>query len=350
MKQVSLFIFCILFVCCNGNATEKNDHSCVRKIWDNGNHCAFTSLIKFKGNYYCSFREGDSHIFDKDGNAEGKVRIIVSTDGEKWESVACMAKKTFDLRDPKLSVTPDGKLMVIMGGSIYKNKVLEGRIPHVSYSSDGKTFSDPVPINLDKEVETGNDWLWRVTWDDQTGYGVNYSLLSDDEAVISLVKTTDGTNYQLVSKLDVPDFPNETTVRILPDKRMVLMVRRERGDQKGYWGVSNPPYKEWTWTKMEMRLGGPDFISLGKDVIVAGTRSHYIPSFPKTVLLTGNEAGKFQETVVLPSGGDTSYPGFIIEGNELWVSYYASHETKMASVYLAKIPLSVFMDCSAGKK
>ena len=26
----------------------------VRKIWDNGSHCAFTSLIRFKGQYYCS--------------------------------------------------------------------------------------------------------------------------------------------------------------------------------------------------------------------------------------------------------------------------------------------------------
>ena len=60
----------------------------VQKIWDNGNHCAFTSLVKFKGKYYCSFREGESHIFDKQGKAEGKVRIIVSKDGKKWTSAA----------------------------------------------------------------------------------------------------------------------------------------------------------------------------------------------------------------------------------------------------------------------
>ena len=47
----------------------------VNKIWDNGKHCAFTSLIKYKGLYICSFREGETHIFDSRGNAEGKVRI-----------------------------------------------------------------------------------------------------------------------------------------------------------------------------------------------------------------------------------------------------------------------------------
>ena len=44
---------------------------------------------------------------------------------------------------------------------------------------------------------------------------------------------------------------------------------------------------------------------------------------------------------MLPSGGDTSYPGIIKVGDELWVSYYSTHETGNASVYLAKIPLAL---------
>ena len=51
--------------------------------------------------------------------------------------------------------------------------------------------------------------------------------------------------------------------------------------------------------------------------------------------------GDFQEVLLLPSGGDTSYTGLMVEGDTLWVSYYSSHETPNASVYLARIPLSV---------
>jgi hypothetical protein len=347
MKQNWIILLCVCFVCgcCNRTATTtKKEVSYVQKIWDNGNHSAFTSLLKCNGKYYCSFREGESHIFDKDGKAEGKARIIVSDDGERWESLLLMGKKTFDLRDPKLSVTPQGKIMVLMGGSVYENKTLKRRVPHVSFSSDGKNFTPPTPIQLDKDVETGADWLWRVTWDSEgVGYGVVYSQPNDSEGdhVISLVKTVDGANYQLVAKLDVTGNPNEATVRMFPDKRMGIMVRRESDDQKGYWGVSSPPYTEWTWTKMEMRLGGQDFIVLENGKIIAGTRSHYIPSFPKTVLLAGNDQGKFQEIYVLPSGGDTSYPGLLIEGDELWVSYYSTHETGKAAVYLAKLPLAM---------
>lgn len=38
------------------------------------------------------------------------------------------------------------------------------------------------------------------------------------------------------------------------------------------------------------------------------------------------DTGVVQELLTLPSKGDTSYAGVVIDGNELWVSYYSSHE------------------------
>ena len=53
------------------------------------------------------------------------------------------------------------------------------------------------------------------------------------------------------------------------------------------------------------------------------------------------EDGHFEPRVLVPSAGDTSYPGMLIHGDKLWTSYYASHEGKSA-IYLARIPLSEF--------
>jgi len=320
-------------------ALDYNIH--VKKIWDNGFHCAFTSIIKFQGKYYCSFREGETHIFDKYGTAEGKVRLLVSEDGDDWKPLALISKVNYDLRDPKLSITPDGRLMIIIGGSVYKGEKLVARIPQVSFSRDGISFSDPEPVCLDKKANSGMDWLWRVTWEGNTGYVVNYSMINGSEASISLLKTENGKDFEFVSRLNVSDFPNEATIRFTPDKRMLVMVRRERGDKMGYWGISEPPYKDWSWKKMDIPLGGPDFIVLENDWLIAGTRSRYINGFPKTVLLSGDTTGKFEEVFVLPSGGDTSYTGFLVEGDQLWVSYYSSHETKNAAVYIAKLPLAL---------
>ena len=46
----------------------------------------------------------------------------------------------------------------------------------------------------------------------------------------------------------------------------------------------------------------------------------------------------YQPVLTLPSGGDTSYPGFVWHENTLWMLYYSSHEEKTA-IYLAKIRL-----------
>ena len=39
---------------------------------------------------------------------------------------------------------------------------------------------------------------------------------------------------------------------------------------------------------------------------------------------------------ILPSGGDTSYPGLVWHQGKLWMSYYAAHEGK-AAIYLTTI-------------
>jgi len=238
MKRIILSIAALILAVIMSAAA---DVSC---IWDKA-YSAFPSIVEFQGKYYVSFREGESHIFDSYGNAAGKARVLVSEDGEKWESVALVEKEGFDLRDPKLSVTPDGRLMLVMGGSIYVDQKLQNQIPQVSFSSDGKSFTEPQTIRFEGLVGPRHGWLWRVTWQDGVGYGVFYANPREckHEADYALVKTTDA-------------------------------------------------------------------------------------------------SGKFDIVETLPSGGDTSYPGFIVVGDQLWMVYYSSHETGKAAIYLAKLPLS----------
>ena len=80
-----------------------------RKIWDKANHNAFTDLEYFKDHWYCAFREGNSHAGSGD---YGKVRVIKSADGIEWQSVALFSKDKVDLRDAKLSITPNNKLLL----------------------------------------------------------------------------------------------------------------------------------------------------------------------------------------------------------------------------------------------
>lgn len=314
----------------------------VERIWGE-KYSAFPSIVEYDGAYYVSFREGEGHVFDRNGIAEGKTRILKSVDGVSWESVALLGIPALDLRDPKLSVTPDRRLMVVMGGSLYVDGQLMSCTPHVSFSEDGKNFSDPEPVIYDDA--TPFEWFWRVTWQEGVGYTVTYGKGGENN--FALLKTLDGVHYEKVTDISVDGFPNETTVRFLPDGRMAMLIRRDpRGEDtetSACWGVSNYPFTEWSIKKLDFRIGGPDFIVLDDGSIVAGGRSYASGDY-KTFLWKGNADGDFSVFAVLPSKGDNSYPGFCVAGDKLWTVYYSSHERESegrtwASIYLARIPL-----------
>ena len=316
-------------------ACSKAPDVSVEKIWDN-DYSSFPSIAAFNGMYYVSFREAGSHV-DKDGIDIGKTRILRSADGTEWESVALLEKEGYDLRDPKLSVTPDGRLMIIMGGSVYEDRTLVRMDPHVSFSTDGVNFSEPRTVCFEGlEGPLDKEWIWRITWHDGVGYGVTYG-----GPQFALLKTEDGITYRKVCDLGLSkgNFPGESTIRFAEDGRMYMMVRCDRGDKLGRWGWSDYPYADWTWTDMDFHLGGPDFIFLGDGSLYAGSR-YFLKGEEKTMLLRGTKEGKFEELYLLPSGGDTSYPGFLETKDELWMVYYSCHETMepqpRACIFLAK--------------
>lgn len=306
----------------------------VKRIWDQDPHNAFTDLVRFRGKFYCVFRSAGAHV-PKDSSQDGRIRLLASADGNKWDPVALFALDKMDLRDPKLSVTPDGRLMVLIGGSFYQNGKLLKRQPYVSFSRpDGKSFTDLVPVKLDSRITGNDDWLWRVTWHDGVAYGVVYQGESKGEWGLHLVKSSDGVNYELVKTLPVTGHPNESTIYFTPDGEMNVVVRREADSKSGMLGHSRSPYQDWTWNEMDMRVGGPAICVMPNGTVVLGTRQ-YEPEV-KTVLGLLTPNGKFTKTAEFPSAGDTSYPGIAFHDGLLWVSYYSSHEGR-TSIYVAKV-------------
>ncbi|MFN2129977.1 MAG: glycoside hydrolase family 172 protein [Anaerolineae bacterium] len=291
------------------------------KIWDRAQHNAFTDLVRFRGQWYCTFREGERHVYGKDG----QIRIIASEDGRQWHSVALLAEEGVDLRDPKLSITPQGGLMVLAGGSVYEGEVLRTRQPRVATSTDGQEWRPLRPILSEGE------WLWRVTWHRGRAYGVSRDL----NRTLRLFASDDGLDYEPLCHLDVPGDPNETTLRFTADGESIALVRREGGSKNAWIGKSTSPYVEWHWHEAGYRVGGPNFIVLPNGDMWAAGRSYV--GEPATVLSRfGPET--YDPVLVLPSGGDNSYPGMAWHDGTLWLSYYSSHEGK-ASIYLAEIAL-----------
>jgi hypothetical protein len=336
---MTLILLYSLFISFYPGSLYQQDEIQVRKIWDKGQHNAFTDLISFRNSYYCVFREGSGHI----PGTDGVIRVLRSADLVNWESVALLEKTGIDLRDAKLSETPDGRLMVIMGGSIYKNGKLMGRSPQVSFSDHyGSEFSAPEQVEIDPELVSWGDWIWRVTWHKGTGYGIDYQIGPQERkgpVSLCLFKTKDGKKFEKVSKIDMNGFPNEATIRFDHSGKMYVLIRRELDDQMGVWAVSSAPYTRWKFVKLDQRLGGPNFLFAGKGRVIMGTRVYQGKEY-YTGLFLGNKAGNFHEILKLPSAGDNSYPGLVLENNRLIVSYYSSHENKTA-IYLAILPIHI---------
>ena len=191
-------------------------------------------------------------------------------------------------------------------------------------------------------TETGGGWLWRVTWHGDRGYGVLYRSGEPDWGLV-LLSTRDGKAYRKVADLAVPGKANETTLRFLADGTMAALIRREGGDRRGMVGVSSPPYTEWSFSKLPVRLGGPDFVPLPDGTLLGGSRGGYDGGKYNTSLFRFGTDGSFAPLVTLPSGGDTGYPGLLVEKGKVLVSYYSSHEGK-AAVYLARLRLKPLLE------
>lgn len=361
MKKFLLAATLVLFALSPSFARDKSGDVSIKvdKIWDNGMYNAFTSLVRYNGKYYIAFREETGHIWGDDDKAEGKIRILESRNGRKWESVALFSVDGHDLRDPNLTITPDGRLMLSMFKALYVGRNRLSGVSMVAFSSNGRTFSEPATVVMDNEYKTGFDWIWKIAWGkDENGqdaaYGVCYSgIPRSDNGLESgmnntcLVKTYDGINYSLVCKLPFApeEAANETAPLFLPDGRLALWVRREKLDGHGHWGVSSAPYTDWSFKDMGMRLGGPYLCNLDESTIIACSRSYNMKTSYRTVLMTCGAEGDFHEVCFLPSGGeagDTAYAGMIKVGDELWVSYYSRKGAKKPSIYLARMPLSMF--------
>jgi hypothetical protein len=321
----------------------------VRKIWDAGGHNAFTDLTRLGDRWFCVFREGAAHV-----SPDGVVRVLASDDGKQWRSAARIEWAGYDLRDPKIDVAADGKRLAIVGGAT----VREGNRPateswsFVTFSTDGTTWDKP------RRVGTKDRWLWRVTSLGGKTYGVDYDVRPDSRAArdygTSLVASDDGISYKaLTPRLSqtagttLAVGATEATLRFADDKTCYCLQRRDGKNNTALLGKSSPPYDKWDWKDLGTYFGGPNFIyvpldadakkghwiAVGRMLEVNGQRG------PKTVVCHLDATrGRLTPLAVLPSGGDTSYPGLAWHDHRLWISYYSSHEGK-TSVYVANVQL-----------
>lgn len=310
----------------------------IQRIWDRAEHSAFTDLVKFRNRYYCAFREGSGHI----PGLNGVIRVIESDDAQNWRSVALLDEPHVDLRDPKLSVRPDGRLVVNMGGSFYLGTTRMKMESRVSFAdADGRNFTKPQPVAVDEKVHTSMDWLWRITWHKGVAWSAVQQVPQNGPRSLQLVRSEDAISWKHIHTFDLKA-PSETTLRFLPDDTLVALIRHGGNPAHGFIGTSRPPYTAWQLRESNKQLGGPNFILLPDGRLLAATRTYDDPAKAGAELCWLDPGSATLTPIIrLPSAGDCSYMGLVLEAelDRVLISYYSSHEEK-AAIYLAAIRLS----------
>ncbi len=326
MKSVLSLILVVLAVASIG-ADERIELVRVQKIWDQAPHNAFTDLVRFQDRWFCVFREGQGHV-----SPDGALRVITSVDGRTWESAALITSSDSDLRDAKITVTPDGRLM-LAGAEAINDPATHRHQSLVWFSDDGRTWSEA------HEVGDRDNWLWRITWHQGRAYGFGYGCRNDNRG-LRFFTSSDGRSFDtLIEQVPVEGtYPNETSLVFLPDDTAYCLLRQDGQPNSGYLGRSCPPYTQWTWKKLGVRIGGPHMVRLDDGRFVAAVRLYDSP-VRTSLCWVDPEAGTLTEFLKLPSGGDTSYAGLVLHDGLLWVSYYSSHEGK-SNIYLAQVRIT----------
>ncbi len=300
----------------------------VHRIWGQAPHNAFTDLIYHDERFYCVFREGSRHV-----SPDGKLRVLVSVDGMKWESAALIESPDGDLRDAKISVTPDSRLM-LSGAVAYPEGSPARHQSLVWFSRDGREWTAATTV-ADPDF-----WLWRVSWFKDTALGVAYQTLPDQRGVRLYAAGPDAKFRAIVDNLGIEGYPNESAIRFTPDGTAYCLLRRDPwkgapgASANGLLGTSKPPYRDWTWKDLGRRIGGPEFQILDGGKAIAVVRL-YDGQQRTSICRLDLENATIDELERLPSSGDSSYAGIVVQGNALWVSYYSSHEGKTA-IYVAR--------------
>ena len=306
----------------------------IKRISKPAAHSAFTDLIenpfdKSGKTLLCCYRQATNHV-----SADGLL-IILTIDKKSFRVLTRVRiqENDADLRDPKFSY--DGKRLILTTYAktyLDSGKMVTKMLTY--FSTTGQSWSG--------KNSFGNSgwWLWNHAWFNSQAYGFAYNRPSN---TLSLYKG-DPTRTMQLHKDDVfnlnkqgKGYPNESTILFNDKGNASVFLRRDADSFSAQFGTSKPPYTKWEWHDLGIYIGGPAAVALSANLfIVAGRHVDWeTRQFTTKIWLFDSELKKLTEMYTLPSSGDTSYPGLVVEGDHLYVSYYSCHVDDQARVYIA---------------
>lgn len=340
----------------------------VHRVVDDGEHNAFTDLTRFQGRYYLTFRScPDGHMLFN----TSRIRVLVSDDGVSgWTPVLEFGLPPHrDVRDPHLLVFDD-QLFVYTGAWLVptgqRPRDCNDHLGFAAWTENGVDWEGPRMLE-----GTYGHYIWRAAAHDGTAWLCgrrrrDFAPLpegGEDRRFLegALLESEDGLTWRTAS-LCTEDYGNETAFAVDDEGALWALARGAEGVPARLCRAT-APYDRWQRHSLDQDVGGPLLARWGDRWLVGGRRMTDREN-PKTVLWwlappagDGATAGGtapagglsrlgLHEAAELPSGGDTSYPGFVaLDGEHGLLSFYSSHEGSgkglpPCHIYVAEISIA----------
>lgn len=319
----------------------------VRQVFHNGEHNAFTDLVKYRGTYFLTFRScPDGHMV----HPTASIIVLRSNDLKSWTQVHQFRVEKRDTRDPHFLVFNDR--LFIYTGTWYSGETtlprdqydLNLHLGYAAWTDNGETWHGPRMLD-----GTFGHYIWRAASFDGKAYlcgrrKIGFEVLKKGEPreVESLMlESDDGFIWRKRATFQEID-GDETAFTFLNDGSILGVGRRGRDNAELL--KSKPPWTDWQRTDLKQYIGGPLLVQWNNRWIVGGRKS-VSGTGPRCALhwLVDDTLHEFAE---LPSGGDTSYPGFLeLSPTNAVVSWYSSHEKDrngqtITAIYMADLSIS----------
>ena len=316
-------------------------------------HASNTELIKYKDAFYLVHAQTKWHLEDK----RGALVVQKSDDAKNWEEVARITLPDTDVRDPKCSIINGRFFLYFLPNTNFDP---DPRTTYWTVSDDGTHWQTPKELDtvttlqdVDgtgelKPITTAGWMLWRPkTRDDKNWYVVAFGRKRLTEhagtrnQISVLLKTQDGIHFEEVSEVYTAHGTCEPTLEFMADGSIISTLRCSSLGTHGYL-MGNPtantiiatadaPYTEWSHAHSFItRLDGATLFRLGERIFAVG-RNHMGPRMdlgnhfsPKRTTFYEVEKDKLIHLFDLPSTGDTTYSGVVVQGDDIYASYYTS--------------------------
>lgn len=318
----------------------------IRRVFHNGEHNAFTDLVRFNGKLYLTFRScPDGHMV----HPTSSIVVLRSDDGQQWQPVHRFAVEQRDTRDPHFLVFKNR--LLIYTGTWYSGQTtlprdqydLNLHLGYAVWSEDGESWSEPTMLE-----GTFGHYIWRAAAHDGRAYLCgrrkrDFAVDSHRTAPVQslMLESDDGLIWRARAEFQAV---NGDEVAFRFDTQGAVLGIARRGSGPAELVRSQPPYTDWHRSDLGHYIGGPLVVAWGDRLLVGGRRN--VPGAGPRTTLSWLVDGRLHNVVSLPSGGDNSYPGLVEMGpGKALVSWYSSHERDeqgqpITAIYLADLTIA----------